>query len=86
MEAAWITKNYGDDLYLRCTYTRIQVLDRRLAHASNKYKVRRQMAWTRRDKATHSTLSMTLDKNCSSEHATVEAQAVSAFSSTRVCP
>uniref|UniRef100_A0A0K0CWU4 Uncharacterized protein n=1 Tax=Angiostrongylus cantonensis TaxID=6313 RepID=A0A0K0CWU4_ANGCA len=34
MEAAWITKNYGDDLCLQCTYTCIRVLDRRLAHAS----------------------------------------------------
>uniref|UniRef100_A0A0K0DCU3 Endo/exonuclease/phosphatase domain-containing protein n=1 Tax=Angiostrongylus cantonensis TaxID=6313 RepID=A0A0K0DCU3_ANGCA len=29
MKAAWI-KNYGDDLYLQCTYTCIRVLDRRL--------------------------------------------------------
>uniref|UniRef100_A0A0K0DBC6 Endo/exonuclease/phosphatase domain-containing protein n=1 Tax=Angiostrongylus cantonensis TaxID=6313 RepID=A0A0K0DBC6_ANGCA len=29
MEVAWI-KNYGDDLYLQCTYTSIRVLDRNL--------------------------------------------------------
>uniref|UniRef100_A0A0K0DGA0 DUF4288 domain-containing protein n=1 Tax=Angiostrongylus cantonensis TaxID=6313 RepID=A0A0K0DGA0_ANGCA len=39
MEAAWITKNYGDHLYLQCTYTCIRVLDRRLAHASKSDKV-----------------------------------------------
>uniref|UniRef100_A0A0K0D6W8 Uncharacterized protein n=1 Tax=Angiostrongylus cantonensis TaxID=6313 RepID=A0A0K0D6W8_ANGCA len=39
MEAAWI-KNYGDDLYLQCTYTCIRVLDRGLAHASKNDKVR----------------------------------------------
>uniref|UniRef100_A0A0K0DN72 Protein kinase domain-containing protein n=1 Tax=Angiostrongylus cantonensis TaxID=6313 RepID=A0A0K0DN72_ANGCA len=32
MEAAWVKRNYGDDLYLQCTYTRIRVLDRGLAH------------------------------------------------------
>ncbi|VDM55512.1 unnamed protein product [Angiostrongylus costaricensis] len=30
MEDAWISKNYGDDLDLQCTYTCIRVLDRRL--------------------------------------------------------
>uniref|UniRef100_A0A0K0D337 Endo/exonuclease/phosphatase domain-containing protein n=1 Tax=Angiostrongylus cantonensis TaxID=6313 RepID=A0A0K0D337_ANGCA len=40
MEAAWI-KNYGDDLYLQCTYTCILVLDRGLAHASKNDKIRR---------------------------------------------
>ncbi|VDM54966.1 unnamed protein product [Angiostrongylus costaricensis] len=40
-EAARILKNYGDDLYLQCTYTCIRVLDRRLVHASKKDKVRR---------------------------------------------
>uniref|UniRef100_A0A0K0DIL9 Uncharacterized protein n=1 Tax=Angiostrongylus cantonensis TaxID=6313 RepID=A0A0K0DIL9_ANGCA len=69
MEAAWI-KNYGDDLYLQRTYTCIRVLDR-LAHASKNDKVRRHRPG--RDDATHSTLSMTLEKNCSSEHATVGA-------------
>uniref|UniRef100_A0A0K0D3G8 Uncharacterized protein n=1 Tax=Angiostrongylus cantonensis TaxID=6313 RepID=A0A0K0D3G8_ANGCA len=39
MEAAWITKNYEDDLYLEFTYVR--VLDRRLAHASKNDKLRR---------------------------------------------
>ncbi|VDM62813.1 unnamed protein product [Angiostrongylus costaricensis] len=38
MEAAWISKNYGDDLYLQCTCTRIRVLDRRLAHSGKKDK------------------------------------------------
>uniref|UniRef100_A0A158PB86 Cadherin domain-containing protein n=1 Tax=Angiostrongylus cantonensis TaxID=6313 RepID=A0A158PB86_ANGCA len=32
MEAAWIN-DYGDDMYLQCTYTCIRVLDRGLAHA-----------------------------------------------------
>ncbi|VDM64556.1 unnamed protein product [Angiostrongylus costaricensis] len=41
MEAAWISKNHGDDLYLQCTYTCMRVLDRRLAHASKKDKVGR---------------------------------------------
>ncbi|VDM54219.1 unnamed protein product [Angiostrongylus costaricensis] len=41
MEATWISNNYGDDLYLRRTYTCIRVLDRRLAHANKKDKVRR---------------------------------------------
>ncbi|VDM59758.1 unnamed protein product [Angiostrongylus costaricensis] len=41
IEAAWISKNYGDDLYLQCTYTCIRILDRRLDHASKKDKVRR---------------------------------------------
>uniref|UniRef100_A0A0K0D1S2 Reverse transcriptase n=1 Tax=Angiostrongylus cantonensis TaxID=6313 RepID=A0A0K0D1S2_ANGCA len=40
MEAAWI-KNYGDDLYLKRTYTCIRVLDRGLAHASKNDEVRR---------------------------------------------
>uniref|UniRef100_A0A0K0D7W5 Uncharacterized protein n=1 Tax=Angiostrongylus cantonensis TaxID=6313 RepID=A0A0K0D7W5_ANGCA len=40
MEAPWI-KNYGDDLYLQCTYTCIRVLDRGLAHASKNDKLRR---------------------------------------------
>uniref|UniRef100_A0A0K0D754 Uncharacterized protein n=1 Tax=Angiostrongylus cantonensis TaxID=6313 RepID=A0A0K0D754_ANGCA len=40
MEAPWI-KNYGDDLYLQCTYTCIRVLDRGLAHARKNDKVRR---------------------------------------------
>ncbi|VDM53907.1 unnamed protein product [Angiostrongylus costaricensis] len=43
-------------------------------------------AWPRKDDATHSTPFMTPEKNCSSEHATVEESAASAFSSTRVCP
>uniref|UniRef100_A0A0K0DGF4 Secreted protein n=1 Tax=Angiostrongylus cantonensis TaxID=6313 RepID=A0A0K0DGF4_ANGCA len=40
----------------------------------------------RRDGATHSTPSMTLEKNCSSEYATAKEYAVLAFSSTRICP
>ncbi|VDM62452.1 unnamed protein product [Angiostrongylus costaricensis] len=40
----------------------------------------------KRDDDTHSTPSMTLEKNCSSEYATVEESAASAFSSRRVCP
>uniref|UniRef100_A0A0K0DPD1 Endo/exonuclease/phosphatase domain-containing protein n=1 Tax=Angiostrongylus cantonensis TaxID=6313 RepID=A0A0K0DPD1_ANGCA len=40
MEAAWIRKNYGDDLYLQCTYTCIRVLGRRLAHTRKKDNVR----------------------------------------------
>ncbi|VDM62925.1 unnamed protein product [Angiostrongylus costaricensis] len=50
MEAAWISKNYGDELYLQCTYTGIRVLDRRLAHASKKDEVRRHQS--RRDEMT----------------------------------
>ncbi|VDM51932.1 unnamed protein product [Angiostrongylus costaricensis] len=42
MEAAWITKNNGDDLYLQSTYTFTRVLNRRLAHESKKDKVRRR--------------------------------------------
>uniref|UniRef100_A0A0K0DME6 Carbam_trans_C domain-containing protein n=1 Tax=Angiostrongylus cantonensis TaxID=6313 RepID=A0A0K0DME6_ANGCA len=38
MEAAWITKNYGDGLYLQCTYTCSRVLDRVHAHANKKDK------------------------------------------------
>uniref|UniRef100_A0A0K0DIZ3 DUF5597 domain-containing protein n=1 Tax=Angiostrongylus cantonensis TaxID=6313 RepID=A0A0K0DIZ3_ANGCA len=38
MKAAWI-KNYGDDLYLQCTYTCIRILDRRFAHASIRHDV-----------------------------------------------
>ncbi|VDM59367.1 unnamed protein product [Angiostrongylus costaricensis] len=38
MEAALISKNYGNDLFLQHTYTCIRVLDRRLAHASKKDK------------------------------------------------
>uniref|UniRef100_A0A0K0DQW0 C2H2-type domain-containing protein n=1 Tax=Angiostrongylus cantonensis TaxID=6313 RepID=A0A0K0DQW0_ANGCA len=34
MEAAWIKKNYDDDLCLQCMYTCIRVLDRRLDHAN----------------------------------------------------
>uniref|UniRef100_A0A158P8E6 DNA-directed RNA polymerase n=1 Tax=Angiostrongylus cantonensis TaxID=6313 RepID=A0A158P8E6_ANGCA len=41
MEAAWITKNYGDDLYLQRTYSCIRALDRGLAHASKNDKYRR---------------------------------------------
>uniref|UniRef100_A0A0K0D9W1 Endo/exonuclease/phosphatase domain-containing protein n=1 Tax=Angiostrongylus cantonensis TaxID=6313 RepID=A0A0K0D9W1_ANGCA len=38
MEAAWITKNYGDDLYLQSTYTCIRVYDGGLAYASEEDK------------------------------------------------
>ncbi|VDM55727.1 unnamed protein product [Angiostrongylus costaricensis] len=48
MEAAWISKNYIDDLYLQCTYTCIRVLDRRLAHASKKGNDVNGLAETRR--------------------------------------
>uniref|UniRef100_A0A0K0D8J5 Secreted protein n=1 Tax=Angiostrongylus cantonensis TaxID=6313 RepID=A0A0K0D8J5_ANGCA len=41
IHADCINKNYGDDLYLQCTYTCIRVLDRRLAHANKNDKVRR---------------------------------------------
>ncbi|VDM55656.1 unnamed protein product [Angiostrongylus costaricensis] len=72
MEAAWISKNYGDDLYPQCTYTCIRVFDRGLAHASKKGKIRpTSSAWPTRDDATHSTPSTTPEKNCSSQHATV---------------
>ncbi|VDM54867.1 unnamed protein product [Angiostrongylus costaricensis] len=76
MEVTWITKNYGDDLYLQCTYTCIRVFDERLAHASKKDKVR-----SGRDERT-SMSSVIPEKNCSSEHATVEESAVSVLSST----
>ncbi|VDM55051.1 unnamed protein product [Angiostrongylus costaricensis] len=39
-EAASISKNYGDDLYLQRTYTCIRVIDRRLPQASKRDKVR----------------------------------------------
>uniref|UniRef100_A0A0K0DKL2 Capsid protein n=1 Tax=Angiostrongylus cantonensis TaxID=6313 RepID=A0A0K0DKL2_ANGCA len=43
MEAAWI-KNYGDDLYLQCTYTCIRTLDRGLGHACKNDIVRRHQS------------------------------------------
>uniref|UniRef100_A0A0K0D693 Uncharacterized protein n=1 Tax=Angiostrongylus cantonensis TaxID=6313 RepID=A0A0K0D693_ANGCA len=82
MDAAWIPKNYGDDLYLQCIYTCIQVVDRRVAHASNAT----SLTWLRREQATLSTPFTTQKENCSSEHASVKQSAASAFSSTRVCP
>uniref|UniRef100_A0A0K0D865 Uncharacterized protein n=1 Tax=Angiostrongylus cantonensis TaxID=6313 RepID=A0A0K0D865_ANGCA len=70
MEAAWI-KNYGGDLYLQCTCTCIRVLDRRLALASKNDEVRRHRPG--RNETTPPIQRRTLEKNCSSEHATAEA-------------
>uniref|UniRef100_A0A0K0DIV7 Endonuclease/exonuclease/phosphatase n=1 Tax=Angiostrongylus cantonensis TaxID=6313 RepID=A0A0K0DIV7_ANGCA len=52
MEAAWITKNYGDDLYLQCTYTCIRVLDMRLADACNSDKSQWKLPGSRRTMVT----------------------------------
>ncbi|VDM60145.1 unnamed protein product [Angiostrongylus costaricensis] len=76
IEAAWISKNCGDDMNLQFTYTCIRVLDRKLAHASKKDKLRHRPG---RDEATHSMSSMTPEKNCSSEHVTAKESAASAF-------
>uniref|UniRef100_A0A0K0D7I3 Endo/exonuclease/phosphatase domain-containing protein n=1 Tax=Angiostrongylus cantonensis TaxID=6313 RepID=A0A0K0D7I3_ANGCA len=73
MEVVWI-KNYGDDLYLQCTYTCIRVLDRGLAQASKNDKVRRHRPGRDDTRVPDRRLA----------HASKNDKAVSAFSSTRV--
>ncbi|VDM64783.1 unnamed protein product [Angiostrongylus costaricensis] len=68
---------------LQCKYTCIRVLDGRLDHASEKDKVRGHRP--RRDESTPLIQRrLTPEKNCSSEHATVDESVASAFSSTPV--
>uniref|UniRef100_A0A0K0D0C7 Uncharacterized protein n=1 Tax=Angiostrongylus cantonensis TaxID=6313 RepID=A0A0K0D0C7_ANGCA len=51
---------------------------------TSQWKVRQ--AWPRQDDVSYSTPSITQQRNCSPEHATVEESAALTFWSTRICP